>query len=336
MVTDPYLTTPFLHEAMWFYVITSFIVLWFTWRWLRNRQKVGNYRHRYVVITGCDSGFGNLLAKRLDVLGFHVFAGCFSQQGIDMLNKETSDNVKAIQLDVSKTESINKALEKVKASLPENTGIWGLVNNAGIVGSPVPVEWLSREDYQETLAVNTFGMIEMCRVFLPLLLKANGRIINMSSIAGRIAIATAPYTISKYAVEGYSDVLRRELYRRGVTVHIIEPGHFRTSMSDPDTICNAVTNKFNSLSTHMQIYYGKEYVEKVKKVIRTGIDYIGSPRVNLVYEAYIHALTAKHPQQRYLVGYDAKLLFRILWNLPEWMSDYVLCQGRPIPAAEKT
>ncbi|VDI15129.1 Hypothetical predicted protein [Mytilus galloprovincialis] len=302
MVTDPYLTTPFLHEAMWFYVITSFIVLWFTWRWLRNRQKVGNYRHRYVVITGCDSGFGNLLAKRLDVLGFHVFAGCFSQQGIDMLNKETSDNVKAIQLDVSKTESINKALANVKASLTENTGIWGLVNNAGIVGSPVPVEWLSREDYQETLAVNTFGMIEMCRVFLPLLLKANSRIINMSSIAGRIAIATAPYTISKYAVEGYSDVLRRELYRRGVTVHIIEPGHFRT----------------------------------IKKVIRTGIDYIGSPRVNLVYEAYIHALTAKHPQQRYLVGYDAKLLFRILWNLPEWMSDYVLCQGRPIPAAEKT
>ncbi|XP_052065000.1 17-beta-hydroxysteroid dehydrogenase type 6-like [Mytilus californianus] len=321
---------------MWFLVITSFIALLFTWKWLRNRQTVGNYRHRYVMITGCDSGFGNLLAKRLDDLGFHVFAGCFTQQGIDMLNKETSDTVQAIQLDVSKTESINSALVNVIASLPKDTGMWGLVNNAGIVGSPAPVEWLSREDYQETLAVNTFGMIEMCRVFLPLLLKANGRIINMSSIVGRIAMAPAPYTISKYAVEGYSDVLRRELYRRGVTVHIIEPGYFRTNIADPDTICNALTNKFNSLSTHMQIYYGKEYVEKAKKRIRTGINYVGSPRVHLVYEAYIHALTAKHPHHRYLVGNDAKLLFRILWNLPEWMSDYVLGQGRPIPAAVQT
>lgn len=83
---------------------------------------IGGYADRYILITGCDTGFGNLLAKRLDQLGCHVFAGCFSEKGETDLKKVTSERLHAFSLDVSKTESIQKALTFVKSKLPEGKG----------------------------------------------------------------------------------------------------------------------------------------------------------------------------------------------------------------------
>lgn len=88
------------------------------------------------------------------------------------------------------------------------SGLWGIVNNAGISGPPTPIEWCFKEDYEKTLAINTFGMIEVTRIFLPLVLKSKGRVVNMSSVIGRYAMGTAPYAVSKFAIEAYSDVLR--------------------------------------------------------------------------------------------------------------------------------
>jgi len=87
-------------------------------------------------------------------------------------------------------------------------GLWGIVNNAGIAGSPGLIEWLSRDDYRAAFEVNTLGMIETIRIFLPLVLKSKGRIVNITSIMGRLAAAPAPYVASKFAAEGYSDMLR--------------------------------------------------------------------------------------------------------------------------------
>ncbi|XP_052067234.1 retinol dehydrogenase 16-like [Mytilus californianus] len=191
---------------MWLYV-TIVILLWLANKWFRNKQRIGNYENRYVIITGCDSGFGHFLTKKLDVLGFHVFAGCLTEEGFVKLKKETSSKVKPVILDVSKTESIETALEFVQLNLPQNTGIWGLVNNAGISGPAVPVEWLNKTDYKSVFEINTLGMIETSRIFLPLVLKSKGRIVNITSVAGRMAALSGPYALSKYAAEGYSDVL---------------------------------------------------------------------------------------------------------------------------------
>ena len=87
-------------------------------------------------------------------------------------------------------------------------GLWGIVNNAGIAGSTGVIEWLSRDDYRAAFEVNTLGMIETIRIFLPLVLKSKGRIVNMTSIMGRLAAASPPYVASKFAAEGYSDMLR--------------------------------------------------------------------------------------------------------------------------------
>ena len=89
------------------------------------------------------------------------------------------------------------------------TGLWGLVNNAGIAGRLGPPEWMTLDDYKKVLDINLYGIIDMCEVFLPLIKPARGRIINTASVIGRFATPQSPpYTISKFGVEAYSDVLR--------------------------------------------------------------------------------------------------------------------------------
>lgn len=87
-------------------------------------------------------------------------------------------------------------------------GLWGLINNAGVLGVLAPTDWLTVEDYREPIEVNLFGLINVTLNLLPLVKKARGRIINVSSIAGRLAFSGGGYTPSKYAVEGFNDSLR--------------------------------------------------------------------------------------------------------------------------------
>ena len=89
-------------------------------------------------------------------------------------------------------------------------GLWGLLNNAGKISRAVgPAEWLVKEDYEDLFAVNLLGVIDMTVTFLPLIKKAKGRIVNTSSMAGRVSFAeTAPYSITKYGVEAFSDSIR--------------------------------------------------------------------------------------------------------------------------------
>ena len=82
------------------------------------------------------------------------------------------------------------------------------MNNAGVLGTYGHPEWLTLDDYKFTMNINFFGMVEMCRVFLPLVRQEKGRIINITSVAGRIAAANANYVASKFAAEGYCDTLR--------------------------------------------------------------------------------------------------------------------------------
>lgn len=103
--------------------IAAVVIILITYRWFREQQKLGNYGDRYVLITGCDTGFGNLLAKELDKLGFNVFAGCLTDKGSKELGDETSKNVTPVLLNVCSEESIRSALLVVKSSLPNGKGI---------------------------------------------------------------------------------------------------------------------------------------------------------------------------------------------------------------------
>uniref|UniRef100_A0A2K6F5X5 RDH16 dehydrogenase n=1 Tax=Propithecus coquereli TaxID=379532 RepID=A0A2K6F5X5_PROCO len=191
---------------MWLYVV-ALVGLYCLVRWHRERQVVSHLRDKYVFITGCDSGFGNLLARQLDMRGLRVLAACLTEKGAEQLRTQTSDRLETVSLDVTKTESISAAAQWVKERV-EDIGLWGLVNNAGISVPSAPNEWLTKQDFATILDVNLLGMIEVTLSLLPLVRKARGRVVNVSSMAGRLSLVGGGYCISKYGVEAFSDSLR--------------------------------------------------------------------------------------------------------------------------------
>ncbi|XP_041526765.1 retinol dehydrogenase 16-like isoform X2 [Microtus oregoni] len=217
---------------MWLYLV-ALVGLWTLLRLIRERQVVSHLQDKHVFITGCDSGFGNLLARLLDRRGMRVLAACLTEKGAEELRNKTSDRLETVILDVTKTESIVAATQWVKERVG-NRGLWGLVNNAGISIPSGPNEWLNKEDFAKILDVNLLGVIEVTLSMLPLVRKARGRVVNVSSIMGRVSFFGGGYSISKYGVEAFSDSLRRELSYFGVKVAVVEPGFFSTGASNTD------------------------------------------------------------------------------------------------------
>uniref|UniRef100_A0ABM5FP08 Retinol dehydrogenase 7-like isoform X1 n=1 Tax=Pogona vitticeps TaxID=103695 RepID=A0ABM5FP08_9SAUR len=243
---------------MWLYLL-ALLVFYFLCRWYRERQTVKNLTEKYVFITGCDSGFGNQLARQLDTRGIRVLSACLTQKGADDLKKATSGRLKTTILDVTSTESIAAATEWVKESVGDK-GLWGLVNNAG-VGSPLtPNEWLTKEDFENVIRVNLLGLIDVTLHMLPLVRRARGRVVNMASMLGRLAFFGGGYCPSKYGVEAFSDSLRRELIPFGVQVSIIEPGGFATSIGQ--NIKERLKSIWNQASSDVKEAYGQQCFEK--------------------------------------------------------------------------
>ncbi|XP_067649598.1 retinol dehydrogenase 7-like [Haliotis asinina] len=319
---------------VWLYGVVA-VVVFVLLKELMRLPTVGKYGGRYVFITGCDTGFGNLLAKRLDFLGFNVFAACLSERGADELRKVSSARLKTLSLDVTKPDSIVKARATVEEQLPSNKGLWAIVNNAGISGAVGQTEWLTRADYERCLSVNLHGVIEVTKLFLPLVRREKGRVVNISSMVGKTAAAHATYVVSKYGIEGFTDCLRREVLKQGVTVHLLEPGYFKTEIVSIDTIKRSLQDSFNQADPEVQQYYGREYVQKMNSRIEDMMGHMQFQKIDLVVDAYTHAITAMFPRIRYLVGYDCKYIFRPLWNLPEWILDRIFSLGFLKPEGEK-
>ncbi|XP_025093907.1 retinol dehydrogenase 7-like isoform X3 [Pomacea canaliculata] len=291
--------------------------------WLRSRLRVGDYDKKHVHVTGCGNGFGYLVVKRLDVLGFRVFAACRTSQAAEKLQEETSSRVTTLVLDVTNEKSISAARDFVAARLPEGQGLWGVVNNAGIVGPIGPSEWVSRDGYQTCLAVNLLGLIDVTRTFLPLVRRARGRVVNISSFMGRIAVANSRYTVSKYGVEAFSDCLRREVYRQGVQVCIIEPGGFKTDLLRQDILFKSFKMSYDATPADIRQHYPESTVEAAGNMA-TRSSAMASRKLHLVVDAYVLALTSRFPPTRQLVGSDVRLFYRLLWNLPTPLTDWIL------------
>lgn len=317
-------------------ILILLTVLFLTVRWFMRGLKVRYYGNKHVFITGCDSGFGNLLAKRLDGLGFRVYAGCLTSKGMTELKAACSNHLTTVEIDVSNDTSIRKAKQDVEKKLPKGKGLWAIVNNAGVPGTVGPIEWLSASEFRRTIEINLFGVIFVTKEFLPLVRKEKGgRIVNMSSICGRFAIATGPYCASKFGVEGFSDQLRRELYRTGISVHLIEPGYFDTGIVEEDTIQDGLNATFEQAPKEVQKYYGEAYKNEMINNHCKVLNTVMSPKVEKVVDAYEHAITSRFPKVRYVVGWDANIPFRILWNFPEWITDFILSRTMCTPEGAK-
>ncbi|KAB0360087.1 hypothetical protein FD754_004243 [Muntiacus muntjak] len=301
-------------------------------RWYRERQVVSHLRDKFVFITGCDSGFGNLLARQLDLRGLRVLAGCLTEQGAEQLRSQTSGRLQTVILDVTKTESIAAAAEWVKECVGDR-GLWGLVNNAGICTPMAPNQWLTKQDFVKILEVNLLGVIDVTLNVLPLVQKARGRVVNMSSVMGRVSFNGGGYSISKFGVEAFSDSLRRELCYFGVKVAMIEPGYFITNMTQGGNFLENLQALWNQTSPEVKELYGDNFIADFLK-IRSLLKPPWPQNLSLVTDCMEHALTACHPRTRYSPGWDAKFLYLPMSYLPSFLVDLVAywCYPRPAKA----
>lgn len=284
-----------------------------------------------MLITGCDSGFGNLLARKLDKRGMRVLATCLTEQGAENLKKETSSRLQTVILDIGNSNSVQSAAKWVSDVLG-GKGLWGLVNNAGTGMPGAPNEWLARDDFARVLNVNLLGPIDVTLRLLPLIRKSKGRIVNVSSIVGRVTICGGGYCLSKFGVEAFSDSLRRELKSFGVQVSIIEPGYFQTGLNNMQFMKDALSRIWRNVHPEIRHSYGEKYFQDYVCDLERTFFSLSNTDLTPVTDCMEHALTAVYPKTRYSAGWDAKFFFVPLSYVPTVLADYLLTRTAPTPA----
>uniref|UniRef100_G3SZX7 Dehydrogenase/reductase 9 n=1 Tax=Loxodonta africana TaxID=9785 RepID=G3SZX7_LOXAF len=311
---------------MLFFLLLLLILCGLLWN-CKRQLKIADITDKYIFITGCDTGFGNLAARTFDKKGFHVIAACLTESGSTALKAETSSRLQTVLLDVTDPEKVKRTAQWVKNQVGEK-GLWGLINNAGVLGVLAPTDWLTVEDYREPIEVNLFGLINVTLHMLPLVKKAQGRVVNISSIGGRLAFGGGGYTPSKYAVEGFNDSLRRrDMKAFGVHVSCIEPGLFQTGFSDPIKANEKKRAIWKHLSPDIKQQYGEGYIEKSLEKLKGCTSFVNVD-LSLVVECMDHALTSLFPKTRYTAGKDAKTFWIPLSHMPAVLQDFLLLRQK--------
>jgi NAD(P)-dependent dehydrogenase (short-subunit alcohol dehydrogenase family) len=274
---------------------------------------------RSVLITGASTGIGRACALHMDRLGWQVFAGVRKKADAESLRGAASSRLTPVLLDVSKPQDIRRAVHLIeKAS--RSTGLAGLINNAGIPYGG-PVEFLDLDEVRRTFEVNFFGVIAVTQAFIPLLRRAPGRIVNISSISGLIVSPfLSPYTTSKFALEALSDALRMELSPWKVEVALIEPGAIDTPIwRKARNVAQGVLKKAPPAGLQL---YGTAVNALMDGLGQHGI----SP--DRVAQAASHALTSPHPRTRYRLGAEAPII-SVLRLLPDRLRDRIFLSRLP-------
>lgn len=262
-----------------------------------------------IVISGVSTGIGFGLAQDLCRQGYRVF-GTIRDAGQEArLRDALGANFFPLLLDVTDREAIADAAQTV-ARETAATGLYGLVNNAGIC-DPGPLAVVSADVVRHHFEVNVIGVHSMTQAFLPLLRKSDagrpGRIVNISSISGKIAYPfMGPYAASKHALEAISDALRRELMIYGVDVIVIEPGSIDTE----------IWNK----SAHIRTSFKETDYAPLFEYVDLSENRKNAQPVSVVADRVVKALTAARPKARYAIP-DKWLLY---WMLPRLLPDRLL------------
>ena len=271
-----------------------------------------------MLITGCSTGIGEASALQLAQKGFRVLAGVRQPADAERL-RSMSPNIEPIFLDVTNPEQIEAAAELVAETVPH--GLDALVNNAG-VGVVGPVEDLTVEEWRSAIEVNLIGAVAVTRALLPSILRARGRVINVSSGAGRIAFPLfGPYTVSKFALEAFTDVLRREVGHQGVKVICVQPGVIATPIYA------------KGLGTHRSMLglipddVAHRYAALLASAKKSATEAPSTARpASEVADAVLRALVTRRPRVRYVVGTDAKMASLAARFIPDRLQDFVIAR----------
>jgi len=255
----------------------------------------GHESQKAVLITGASSGIGRLAAEQLASAGYFVYAGARKDKDIESLN--AIDNVMAVRLDVTKQDDIDAAVKKIEA---EGRGLWGLVNNAGVNVIEPLIEG-DESNLEFLFDVNVYGVFRVTKAFAPMIIESQGRIVNISSIAGVLSGGLHGYgfyVMSKHALEAFNDQLAFELAGLGVKVSAVEPGSYQSKIG-----VSRCKRMIAELEDKEYVYFAEQmngYLDSCRERLASD-EQTSGPSPDAVADAIQHALFAQVPKEHYLV-----------------------------------
>jgi NAD(P)-dependent dehydrogenase (short-subunit alcohol dehydrogenase family) len=261
-----------------------------------------------VLVTGASTGIGEAVARGLAQRGNAVYAGVRKEADADRL---AATNLTPVILDITDEAQVGEVAARLAADVGE-AGLAGVVNNAGIaLGGPL--EYLALDEWRNQLEVNVIGQVAVTRATLPLLRSGPGRIVFVGSISGRVGTTLmGPYCSSKFAIEGLAESLRHDLAEWGIRVAVVEPGAVKTAIWEKGRVTTERLER--ELPAEAFERYGKG-MDSVKEGIEKNDENGVGPEK--VADAVAHALFARRPKHRYLVGPDAKVAGTLSRLLPD-------------------
>lgn len=266
------------------------------------------------IVTGASTGMGAATARELARRKFHVLAGVRRDQDANAIR---GPGVEPVILDITNADHIRSLVHRVQND-PQGRAVRALVNNAAVQAN-VPFEVFAINEWRRMFEVNLFGHVAMTQALLPALIRSRGRVINISSVGGKVAMATyGPYAATKFALEAVSDSLRREMAPLGVGVVVIEPGAVRTEMLDraiatADKLVSAMTPEQNQRYGPLVHAVNSQAASSTK----SGLSADAAARV------VAKAVTASKPRTRYTIGREAAVI-RLVRFLPDRTLDRIL------------
>ena len=281
-----------------------------------------------VVITGTSTGIGAASALLLAEKGFRVFAGVRNAADGDALVARSSGELTPIPIDITDEPSISAAVDMVEGAVGQR-GLFGLVNNAGIV-KPGPLELQPMADFRRQLEVNLIGQVAVTQAFLPLIRRGKGRIVNVGSIGGRVVLPLhGAYSASKFGMEAVSDALRLELRQWSIPVSHIDPGATETAIFGKTL--DAIDEMEKTLREKGHREYDGQLASIRRLVEKTAAD---AAPVDDLSKTVAKALTAKKPKSRYLAGHGAEAAVALARTATDGMKDRAVAHEAHLPAPE--
>jgi NAD(P)-dependent dehydrogenase (short-subunit alcohol dehydrogenase family) len=272
---------------------------------------------RSVLVTGASTGIGRATALRLERAGWRVFAGVRREEDAEALRQAGGASLLPLILDITESEQIAAAAERVRTDAGGRLD--GLVNNAG-VAIPSPLETIPIDDFRRQIEVNLTAQVAVTQAMLQALRGARGRIVFLSSIGGLQAFPfTGAYHAAKFGIEAVGDVFRQELRPWRIAVSIVEPGSIDTPIWERG---ERMVEDIGG-AERRDALYGKSiegYRRAIKELAERGIP---PEKVAATIE---HALGARRPRTRYLVGLDAKLQARLKPLVPTRLFDRIVAR----------
>jgi NAD(P)-dependent dehydrogenase (short-subunit alcohol dehydrogenase family) len=265
-----------------------------------------------VLVTGASTGIGEAAVLHLRELGFDPIAAVRKDEDAERLEAR---GVRTARIDVTDAGQIAAARDALG-----DEPLAALVNNAGIAVA-APLEFLPIDKLRQQLEVNLIGQVAVTQAFLPALRRARGRIVNVSSIGGRVGLPlVGAYNASKFGLEGVSDSLRRELRTQGVDVILVEPGGVKTPIWKKGE--KLADEMLDDVPPDADRLYGRMIEALRRETAKIEQERGMEPRE--VAEVIGTALTASRPRARYLVGRDAKARAAMAKVLPDRVMDRLI------------